>query len=313
MTEKIKQLRVMTLATGCVVIMLSAFLCGCDSQKEGERKGDSVTSRPSLQDTYAPVAGGCTFSSGLHLEVFVMYKAGGGWRRIGVTPSDRPLNIPRCALWAVKPAEMVAMDALAREIATKKIPGLWLGHWATIDADLVDLKGLTELQTLCLYETYITDAGLAYLKGLTGLQELDLSHTKITDAGLSHLKGMTGLQTLNLSHTKITGAGLSHLKGMTGLQELNLWDSKITDAGLIHLKGLTGLQMLCLAVTDITDAGLVHLKGLTGLQVIFLSHTKITDAGVDFLRKALPEADITGRRGQPLKYKIRVVGRVVDW
>ena len=43
MTEKIKQLRVLTLAVGCGVIVLSASLCGCESQADRDAaKKDAV-------------------------------------------------------------------------------------------------------------------------------------------------------------------------------------------------------------------------------------------------------------------------------
>ncbi len=245
MIKQLKQLRVLTLVIGCVVIVLPAFLCGCESQR-----------------------GGCTFSSDLHLKVYVMRVGEEEWERIGVTPSGSPLNIPRCASWSVKPLGRVDMEALAREIATKKIPGLWLYDWPATDTDLAHLQGLTGLQWLALNCTKITDAGLAHLKGLTGLQWLDLSWTKISDVGLVHLKGMTKLQMLSLAGTKITDAGLVHLKGMTELQTLDLGGTDITDAGLAHLKGLTKLD---LSYTKITDAGLTNLKELTELRELDVS------------------------------------------
>ncbi|MCP4451362.1 MAG: hypothetical protein GY809_07870, partial [Planctomycetes bacterium] len=281
---KIKQLQTLTLETCCAAIVLSAFLCGCDSQKEDDPKDDSAASMPSSRNTNTPIAGGCTFSSDLHLEVYyTMRVAEEKWEWIGKTPSASPLNIPRCALWLVKPLGRVDMNALAREIATKKIPGLWLDR-STSDADLAHLKALTGLQMLYLAETKITDAGVVHLKGLTELQKLYLSETKITDTGLMHLKGMAELRTLHLANTKITDAGLVHLTGLARLRELELSATAITDAGLAHIVGLTGLQTLYLSCTNITDAGLKHLKGMTGLQRISLTETKITDAGLTHIK-----------------------------
>ena len=39
MIEKVKQMRIMTLAAGCVVIVLSAFLCGCEFKKRDDAGG----------------------------------------------------------------------------------------------------------------------------------------------------------------------------------------------------------------------------------------------------------------------------------
>ena len=147
--------------------------------------------------------GGHTFSSNLRLDVFIIREAGGEWEGIGETPSARPLDIPRCASWGVRPIGRIDMKALARQIAAKKIPHLRIEYGA-VDGDLAHLKGLTELRGLYLGHTQITDAGLAHLKGLTGLRELGLWGTQITDAGLAHLKGLTGLRKLNLVRTKIT-------------------------------------------------------------------------------------------------------------
>ena len=52
----------------------------------------------------------------------------------------------------------------------------------------MQLKGLTNLQTLILSGSNITDAGLVHLKGMTELQWLSLRKTEITDAGVSGLK-----------------------------------------------------------------------------------------------------------------------------
>ncbi len=275
MVEKIRQLRVLTLAMrrvavpAVVAVALAISVFGCN--------GENAT-------------GDRTFNSKLSLRVFAGRDADGGSEEIGRTPSSRPLVIPKGTFWFVIPTGPVDMRVLAKEIESKEISGLSLDD--ATDADLAHLKGLTKLQYLCLSSTKITDAGLVHLKGLTGLRELQLDYTEITDAGLAHLKGLTNLQGLDLSDTEITDVGLAHMKGLTELQWLYLGDTKITDAGLVYMKGLTELQDLNLWGTEITDAGLAQLKGLTELQKLNLWATKVTDAGVDSLRKALPEADI---------------------
>jgi len=45
MAGKLKQLRVLTLVAGCGVIVLSAFLCGCNSQKDGDADGNATTKK----------------------------------------------------------------------------------------------------------------------------------------------------------------------------------------------------------------------------------------------------------------------------
>ena len=66
------------------------------------------------------------------------------------------------------------------------------------DADLVHLKGLTNLELLSVGGTLLTDAG---------------GSAQVTDAGLVHLKGLTNLTNLILPyHTQVTDAGVAELK-----------------------------------------------------------------------------------------------------
>ena len=71
------------------------------------------------------------------------------------------------------------------------------------DAELMDLKSLTNLKSLGLSKSQITDAGVVHLKGLTNLLALSLSDTQITDAGLEHLEGLTNLVWLDLTETSL--------------------------------------------------------------------------------------------------------------
>ena len=159
-----------------------------------------------------------------------------------------------------------------------------LGGTQVTDAGLKHLEGLTQLQWLGLLDTKVTDAGLAHLKGLTQLQLLYLQGTLVTDAGLVHLKGLTKLRWLYLQGTRVTGAGLVNLKGLRNLETLSLNGTKVADAGLEHLRGLTQLQCLELAGANVTDAGLENLKGLTQLSGLELDDTKVTDAGLVHLK-----------------------------
>ena len=158
-----------------------------------------------------------------------------------------------------------------------------------------------EVVEVRIASTKVTDADLVHLKGLTNLQSLVIgsfgSQSQITDAGLVHLKGLTNLHTLRLVQTQVTDAGLVHLKGLTNLEHLDLTNTKVTDAGLVHLVGLTKLEGLELSRTPITDARLVHLRGLTKLEWLYLEETQVTDTGVAELQKALPNCEITKPSG----------------
>ena len=246
---------VKTIAIGGVMGLL-VISCGCEKKESSDEqpdtasiskaKNDSAAPKPSSlspKDSKAPLVGGRTFSSDLHLKVSIVRKAGDRREWLGETPSARPLEIPRCASWGVEPIGRIDMEALAREIAAEKIARLRMT--GASDGDLAHLKDLTGLQGLDLLRRRIWDRG---------------PDPKITDAGMVHLGGLTGLRELNLARAQITDAGLVHLKSLTGLQELDLMWTKITDAGLVHLKGLTGLQRLRLWRTQITDAGAADLR-----------------------------------------------------
>jgi len=66
------------------------------------------------------------------------------------------------------------------------------------DADLVHLKGLTDLRIVTLDSTQVSDAGLIHLRELANLRHLDIRNTQVTDAGMEHVAGLTNLQYLTL-------------------------------------------------------------------------------------------------------------------
>jgi hypothetical protein len=80
------------------------------------------------------------------------------------------------------------------------------------DANLGDLKGLTDVRALFLSNIWVTDAGLENLTGMTQLITLFLDDTQVTDAGLEHLKGLTQLQMLYVGNTQVTEAGVTKLR-----------------------------------------------------------------------------------------------------
>jgi hypothetical protein len=85
-------------------------------------------------------------------------------------------------------------------------------HAIVTDERVMNVKELTQLTWLNVYETSVTDAGLTSLKGLTHLDYLNLGANAITDAGLSNLKGLTRLRFLGLSGTHVTDAGVKDLQ-----------------------------------------------------------------------------------------------------
>jgi hypothetical protein len=138
---------------------------------------------------------------------------------------------------SAKPRGPEWLRGLLGEDFFTRIVGVDLCGCATLtDAGLVNIKGMTQLQTLNLLFTTIGDAGVDNIRGLSLLQSLDLTETQVTDAGLERLEGLTRLEDLRLGKTNITDAGLVHLKGLGQLQTLYLWDTKVSDAGIEDLQ-----------------------------------------------------------------------------
>jgi Leucine Rich repeat len=144
----------------------------------------------------------------------------------------------------------------------------------------------------------VSNADIIALKGLTQLNHLVLRNTPITDAGLQHLIVTGKLRHLDLDRTPVTDTGLIRVGQLTSLRGLCLAETRITNVGLVHLRPLGKLWMLRLARTKISDAGLVHLRGLTNLRVLDLQDTQVSADGVSRLRRDLPSTQISfGSRG----------------
>ncbi|MCH7990564.1 MAG: hypothetical protein IID46_15595, partial [Planctomycetes bacterium] len=189
---------------------------------------------------------------------------------------------------AAQPAKRTAKDKANASEAAAVAAIKRLGGRVTFDTKNPD-RPATDLR---LDRPHFIDAHLVHLKGLTNLQTLHLTNSRVTDAGLVHLKGLSKLQVLELNGTKVTDAGLIHVKGLKNLKRLGLTYTPITDAGLVHVEGMTSLEVLALAYTKVTDAGMEHLYGLPKLQTLYLAKTKVTRAGVIALQTALPNCNI---------------------
>ena len=148
------------------------------------------------------------------------------------------------------------------------------------DAALENLKGLTDLKAVIMYDSKVTGAGLIHLKDSTKLEEVNFDRAPFTDAGLEQLQGFTDLAAIGLRSTKITDAGLARLAALPKVRLLALSHTGITDAGFEPLKGWTRLTSLWLDGMKVSGTGLAHLKGARGLTGLFLQGCPITDEGM---------------------------------
>ena len=76
----------------------------------------------------------------------------------------------------INPRQILLREGARAELS-RRHPRLQIG-----DAGLIQLKGLTDLETLLIGGTKVTDAGLAHLKPLAKLKKLSLFDTEIGDA-----------------------------------------------------------------------------------------------------------------------------------
>ncbi|MCK4232390.1 hypothetical protein KAX21_05515, partial [candidate division WOR-3 bacterium] len=152
------------------------------------------------------------------------------------------------------------------------------------DADLEQLKTLSNLKVLYVSWSSVTDAGLAHLTKLANLRVLELLDTDISDTGLTQLEVLKHLRVLNLTGTDISDVGAANLGGfLKNLRVLYLVGTRVTDAGLARLKTLKKLRELHLSFTRIADAGCEHLAELDNISELYLPLTKVTDEGVAHL------------------------------
>ena len=131
------------------------------------------------------------------------------------------------------------------------VPFVWLQEWQVTDAALEQMKGLRDLNRLCLSRTRITDAGLEHLKNLPQLQELEISHSLVTDAGLERLKELTQLRRLSISSTKITDEGAKKLQEALPNCKVTRWEPEqarqpVPSLGLcLNVDAVTPLESPC--------------------------------------------------------------------
>lgn len=128
------------------------------------------------------------------------------------------------------------------------------------DANLKNIKYLSELKILTFYDTWVTDAGLAYLKDLPNLETLRLGSydqrgpgpktIPITDKGMEHVGQMKKLKNLELNKMSISDKGLAKLKPLTELEYLKIGYTLVTPEGIQTLGSFKNLRILVLEGND---------------------------------------------------------------
>jgi hypothetical protein len=193
------------------------------------------------------------------------------------------------------------------------------------DTDLAALELLPETEYLLVrFARRVTDEGVAHLRGLTDLQSLCLERTGVTDSGLGELKNLKRLRWLDLFNTSITGSGLGLLgcadqldcleivlrdgdglpdvlDRFTALKRLVLAGEGLNDDALEHIARLPNLESLSLLECEhLTDKGLEHLLGLRKLKHLAVDREKFSPFLLARLEERFPNAAIGHREPEPL-------------
>jgi hypothetical protein len=162
--------------------------------------------------------------------------------------------------------------------------------WSSaLDADVLRLRYLNELQRLDLTGTKVSDSCLAVVRELPGLEELHLGSRDITDLGIANLARLTRLRVLELDGVAITRDGLETLRTLPRLVDLRIYSQRLTDEGLAIVARMDQIEILGLSSAAITDAGLARLKQMPRLKKLHLrSVPQLTSQGLVDLQTARP-------------------------
>jgi hypothetical protein len=123
-----------------------------------------------------------------------------------------PLAHPDPRLFNEEPRRTFTAQVIDRIVARGNVGTVGLNYLPVVDADLIKIARLADLEFLALDSTQISDEGLKHLTRLEKLEALMLNSTRISDAGLTCLHALKGLERLWLQGTAVTDAALQQLK-----------------------------------------------------------------------------------------------------
>ena len=178
-------------------------------------------------------------------------------------------------------------------LKTSSISMLTLGNCGLVDAEMVHLKAMPNLQQLGIFNTSIGDVGLKHISEVKQLNSLQIQNCgNLTDEGMKHLEKCEALQYIELN-SPLTGACFQSLGKIKTLTRIHSSGIKVTDADVKHLMSLPKFEELGLHLNLITDVGLETLSQIKTLNGVNVKGSKVTAAGVKKFRAALPECKVT--------------------
>ncbi len=139
-----------------------------------------------------------------------------------------------------------------------------------------ELGNLTGLQILYLAGNKLSGTLPSELWSLTNLQNLSLTENQFSGTLPLELGNLTNLKTLDLGINMFTGTIPSVLGNLQNLQNLSLSRNQLTGNIPPELVNLTNLQSLSLYDNQLTGTLLPELGNLTNLQHLFLNGNQFT-------------------------------------
>jgi hypothetical protein len=234
-----------------------------------------------------------TFRSELPLKVYAVVEAddpyaeadciAGDLVKVGETPSEHDLEIPKCLTWFVAPKDTSIRAKQARAIAAeakaKGVPGLsFQGCEGLGDQIMRDVASHRGLRYLDLRETNVTIPGLGLLHRHPALSWLDIADRQPEDMGW--LRGMPKLRAVDVSGAWLNAGALEGVAGAKMLDTLVVRRaSSFTPGVLFPLRGMRSLRRLYVGEnTELRDDATPALVAVPKLEHVELTRCGVTDA-----------------------------------
>lgn len=174
----------------------------------------------------------------------------------------------------------------------------------TVKTTDYDLKHMSGVEDLCLFDSFATPVGFSHLKNLKSLRLIN--HVGLTDY---HLKSLSGIEQLVLLGTGYWAP--NGFESLTNLKRLRIGGVPILERTLDHLKNVEMIRLNGIWITDVGVANLKNIKclhltncdlicdGLSGLEqlrVVSFTYGRITDKALSYMSR-VEYLDLTGTRG----------------
>lgn len=179
-------------------------------------------------------------------------------------------------------------DAIRAISAFSDLKELRLTKCGLIDADLIELAKLSNLEMIDLSHNDISDKGGVYLGKLPKLVEAELNFTKIGDRTIEALASRGQMIGLGLRSSQVHGDALACLSRCRQLHALSLQGNIICPQDWPGIQTLTSLRRLNISHTTLLGADLQCLAPLVNLQELRLTQIAGINAESIEIITALP-------------------------